>query len=322
MIQKEQFGKRIALLRKKAGYSQAGLAEHLRVTAQAVSKWECGQSLPDLDTLAELSWLFNIPINALLENRGEDVPRQATPQPAVSENIQALVADGAQQSLLASLTPYFSEQELCELAAQLADGGLSVSLRIESANQKRGYTRQAGLPISLLDQTTLDKLSPAVADTLYELVAAPDPALKRACDLLICPTCGGNLRLSADGRTVACASGHVFPVDDGVAYFGSREIPGELWSLYLRNYEQYLQGVTAPIWPAYTRGKVLSQELMWRAIEQQRPRVLLDVACGTDNGFRYILPRIHWNCLVILTDLSHRVLAWNRRYVTENLRNP
>lgn len=322
MIHKQQFGKRIALLRKKAGYSQAGLAEHLRVTAQAVSKWECGQALPDLDTLVELSWLFNLSINALLEDRGESFPPRTAQRPGVPERVQALLTDGARQPLVASLAPYFTEQELYDLAAQLADGRLTVSLCIAAASRKRGYTKRAGLPVSLLDQAVLDALSPAVADTLYELAAASDPALKRACDFLICPACGGKLTLCAGGGSVSCANGHVHPVDDGVVYFGSREIPGELWSLYLRNYEQYLQGVTAPIWPAYTRGKVLCQELMWRAIERQRPRVLLDVACGTGNGFRYMLPRIHWNCLVILTDLSHRVLGWNRRYVTENLRNP
>jgi len=45
MINKIHFGKRISLLRKKSGLSQAVLAEKLGVTSQAVSKWECGVSL-------------------------------------------------------------------------------------------------------------------------------------------------------------------------------------------------------------------------------------------------------------------------------------
>lgn len=45
MVDREQIGIRIAALRKKAGLSQTALAERLGVSAQAVSKWESGDSL-------------------------------------------------------------------------------------------------------------------------------------------------------------------------------------------------------------------------------------------------------------------------------------
>ena len=44
MVDREQIGIRISGLRKKAGMSQAALAEKLGVSAQAVSKWENGVS--------------------------------------------------------------------------------------------------------------------------------------------------------------------------------------------------------------------------------------------------------------------------------------
>jgi len=69
MIKKMHFGKRIALLRKKAGLSQAELADKFNVTSQAVSKWECGSALPDIDLLLDLSKLYNISINELLEDK-------------------------------------------------------------------------------------------------------------------------------------------------------------------------------------------------------------------------------------------------------------
>jgi len=43
MIYQIHFGKRIAMLRRKANLSQADLAKKLDVTSQAVSKWECGK---------------------------------------------------------------------------------------------------------------------------------------------------------------------------------------------------------------------------------------------------------------------------------------
>lgn len=67
MINKIHFGRRISALRRKAGFSQAELAEKLGVTAQAVSKWECGTAMPDIDLLLELSLLYHITINEMLE---------------------------------------------------------------------------------------------------------------------------------------------------------------------------------------------------------------------------------------------------------------
>ena len=44
-----EIGERLQQLRKEKGISQEKLAEQLHVTRQAVSKWETGQSYPDLD---------------------------------------------------------------------------------------------------------------------------------------------------------------------------------------------------------------------------------------------------------------------------------
>lgn len=68
MINKYHFGKRIAECRKNLKLSQAELADKLGVTSQAVSKWECGIALPDLDLLLELSHLYCVSINYLLED--------------------------------------------------------------------------------------------------------------------------------------------------------------------------------------------------------------------------------------------------------------
>lgn len=68
MIDKLHFGKRIAILRRKTGLSQTDLAEKLGVTSQAVSKWECGNAVPDIDLLLELSHLYNVTVNEMLED--------------------------------------------------------------------------------------------------------------------------------------------------------------------------------------------------------------------------------------------------------------
>ena len=67
MLHLEEIGTRIACWRKKRGLSQAALAQALSVSPQAVSNWERGQSLPDIETLLELSHLFDISLHAILE---------------------------------------------------------------------------------------------------------------------------------------------------------------------------------------------------------------------------------------------------------------
>lgn len=53
-------------LRKKYELSQDGFAEKLFVTRQAVSRWECGETVPNLETLKRISTQFDIGINELL----------------------------------------------------------------------------------------------------------------------------------------------------------------------------------------------------------------------------------------------------------------
>ena len=53
-------------LRTKKGLSQEELAEKMFVTRQAVSRWENGETIPNIDTLKLLSKYFDVSINTLL----------------------------------------------------------------------------------------------------------------------------------------------------------------------------------------------------------------------------------------------------------------
>ena len=53
-------------LRTEAGLSQEELSEKLFVTRQAVSRWETGETIPNTDTLKQLSKLYDVSINTLL----------------------------------------------------------------------------------------------------------------------------------------------------------------------------------------------------------------------------------------------------------------
>lgn len=53
-------------LREQRKMTQEQLAEQVLVTRQAVSRWENGETVPNVETLKLLSRLFNVSINTLL----------------------------------------------------------------------------------------------------------------------------------------------------------------------------------------------------------------------------------------------------------------
>lgn len=63
---KRQIGINIASYRKRIGLTQAGLAERLNYSDKAVSKWERGESVPDVITMVQLAEQFDITVNDLL----------------------------------------------------------------------------------------------------------------------------------------------------------------------------------------------------------------------------------------------------------------
>ena len=63
---KKQVGTNIIAYRKRLGMTQARLAEKLNYSDKAVSKWERGESAPDLQTLVQLAELFDVTVNDLL----------------------------------------------------------------------------------------------------------------------------------------------------------------------------------------------------------------------------------------------------------------
>ena len=63
---KLQIGANISAYRKRIGLTQAGLAEKLNYSDKAVSKWERGESVPDVITLVQLAEQFDVSVNDLL----------------------------------------------------------------------------------------------------------------------------------------------------------------------------------------------------------------------------------------------------------------
>ncbi len=71
-MNQEKVGQLIKKLRQDNKLTQAELAEKLGVTYQAVSKWENGKNVPDIATLKEISKLFNIDIDDIINGEKKE----------------------------------------------------------------------------------------------------------------------------------------------------------------------------------------------------------------------------------------------------------
>ena len=105
-----KLGGNIAAYRKRSGLTQAGLAEKLNYSDKAVSKWERGESLPDVLTLVQLAELFEITVNDLVVDPDElpsDGGKVQKVMELVSEKALKRKADKKIVQLLSSTLVWF-----------------------------------------------------------------------------------------------------------------------------------------------------------------------------------------------------------------------
>lgn len=69
---KSTVAKNMIELRKSRGLTQSDLAEMLRYSDKSISKWENGDSLPDISVLAELAALYGITLDDLVHENAAD----------------------------------------------------------------------------------------------------------------------------------------------------------------------------------------------------------------------------------------------------------
>ncbi len=67
--EKMKFNEKLIKLRKASGLSQEELGNKLNVARQTVSKWELGDTDPEMEKLIELSNLFNVSIDELVKEK-------------------------------------------------------------------------------------------------------------------------------------------------------------------------------------------------------------------------------------------------------------
>lgn len=92
-----KLSEKISYYRRKRGYSQQALADMMGVSRQSVSKWETGESLPEVTKLPQLAALFGVTTDFLLS---EDAPAEdgEVPKPEKSAEVDEGAAEAQAES--------------------------------------------------------------------------------------------------------------------------------------------------------------------------------------------------------------------------------
>lgn len=101
---KKLIGANIAAYRKKAGLTQAGLAEKLNYSDKAVSKWERGESVPDVLTLVQLAELYQITVNDLLTDPDALPDETGAVQRAMEKAVEKTLKRKADKRIILNLS--------------------------------------------------------------------------------------------------------------------------------------------------------------------------------------------------------------------------
>ena len=86
-----EFNNRLYQLRKQKGFSQEELASRLNVSRQTVSKWEIGDSTPDMEKLAAISDLFEVSLDELILGKQTQVTKREDAAPSEGQLLQEKV---------------------------------------------------------------------------------------------------------------------------------------------------------------------------------------------------------------------------------------
>ena len=101
---KARIGANIAYYRKQAGLTQAGLGEKLNYSDKAVSKWERGESIPDVLTLMQLASVFESTVDALLGDVNALPDNPSTLERAMNQVSEKALKRKANKNIILALT--------------------------------------------------------------------------------------------------------------------------------------------------------------------------------------------------------------------------
>ena len=124
MFDTMKFGKALSTLRKEADMTQNEVADRLNLSRQAISKYERGESFPDISILVMIAELFNITLDELI-NYGEPTKGESAILKNVAKGNPDVIADNIAD--VVNLAPLLKPSILTKLSHQFEKQGIDIS---------------------------------------------------------------------------------------------------------------------------------------------------------------------------------------------------
>lgn len=161
MFEIKRFGAYISKLRKQADMTQSELAERLNLTRQAISKYECGDSFPDISILIEIADTFGITLDDLISSGHPTEKEAAILEGAVTGKDLCGELDEQCISDIVNIAPLLKPSLLDKMAKGLAQHGIDISSIVSLAE----YINDDAV-VQLLENATYDEIDENLLERL------------------------------------------------------------------------------------------------------------------------------------------------------------
>ena len=161
MFDIKKFGAFISRLRKKADMTQSELAEQLNLTRQAISKYECGDSFPDISILIEVANVFGITLDELISSGNPTEKEVAILESALEGQELCCELDKQCISDIVNIAPLLKPSLLDKMAKGLAKHGIDISSIVSLSE----YINDDAV-VKLLENATYDTINENLLERL------------------------------------------------------------------------------------------------------------------------------------------------------------
>ena len=151
MFDTMKFGKALSTLRKEADMTQNEVADRLNLSRQAISKYERGESFPDISILVMIAELFNVTLDELI-NYGEPTKGESTILKNVAKGNADIIAENIAD--VVNLAPLLKPSILTKLSHQFEKQGIDISDIITLAE----YLNDESV-VKLIEKATFDDIN-------------------------------------------------------------------------------------------------------------------------------------------------------------------
>ena len=313
MINKLEFSNRLTDLRTRCGLSQNRLAEMLFISGQAVSKWETGSSLPDIELLIPLAQILGVSADYLLNGDTAAV----TNSKVSSESLIGYDISDENITLLTAMSDTLSREYLYKAAKYIEHDKLKYTLSLTLTADKNIYTHE--IDVKEMTAESLNPLSRHLSNLTMRAVNERYNPVQEITEYMRCPKCGSDLTYvkETDCEYLTCGT-HRYEINEGVVDFKTLEIPGYTWSSWIRRYEDFKKNNS----DYYNSELRDNDKICLNELRKDKPKLIIDIGTGMMGWASRMIKFIDWECVLVFTDLSHRILKYDKRYVDEVLSNP